>query len=36
MNLPAHGTSSPDPSISSLLKSNTHKPQTVALSPGPA
>jgi len=25
MNLPAHGTASPDPSIASLLKRNTHK-----------
>jgi len=29
MNLPAHDTTSPDPSIASLLKSDTHTSQTL-------
>jgi len=33
MNLPAHGTTSPDPSLASLHTSNTHKPLPTALSP---
>jgi len=36
MNLSTHGTTSFDPSITSLRKSNTHKPLTAALSPGAA
>jgi len=32
MNLPAHGTTSLDPSITSLHKSNPHKPLSAALS----
>jgi len=36
MNLPAHGTTSPNPSIMSLRKSNTHKPLSIALSPDAA
>jgi len=33
MNLPAHGTTSPDPSIASYIKA-THVAKTVAESPG--
>jgi len=36
MNLPAHGTISPDPSIASMCTSNTHKPLLVVLSSGVA
>jgi len=36
MNLPAHGTTSLDPSITSLRKSNTRKPLIAALSLGAA
>jgi len=36
MNLSAHGTTSPDPSIASLLERKKHKPHSVALSPDAA
>jgi len=36
MNLPTHGTTSPDPSLASLRTTNTHKPLPTALSPGTA
>jgi len=37
MNLPAHGTASPDPSKASLLfKNNTPSARTTAFPPGPA
>ena len=34
MNLPAHGTASPDPSITLKLKLKTHKSYSVGFSPG--
>jgi len=34
MNLPAHGTTSPDPSLALMRTSNTRKPLPAALSPG--
>ena len=36
MNLPAHGTTSHDPSLTSLRTNNTCKPLPTALSPGTA
>jgi len=36
MNLPTHGTTSPDPSIASLHHNNTHKPLTATILPNTA